>query len=156
RSAGGSRLDSFTIDEPWHIVAGTSYVRGEGLHLNPEHPPLVKLWVGASMPADVRLRPSKALAEESQEREWVGQTMLLDNDARAAQTRARMALRGIHGLLLLALGTLLWRACGLRWPAGTLAFLALAPMVAAYLPVVITNLPLALALGVAAVAAALL
>src|SRR3546814_1808692 len=30
RSSAGTRLDSFTIDEPWHIVAGTSYVRGDG------------------------------------------------------------------------------------------------------------------------------
>ena len=28
RSALGTRLDSFTVDEPWHIVAGTAYVRG--------------------------------------------------------------------------------------------------------------------------------
>src|SRR5690606_7294532 len=156
RSSAGTRLDSFTIDEPWHIVAGTSYVRGDGFHLNPEHPPLVKLWVGAAMPADFRLRPSKAAAEKSQEREWVEQTMFLDNDARAAQARARIALWGFHGVLLLALGALLWRACGLPWAAGTLAFLALEPTVAAHLPVVMTDLPLALALGVAAVAAALL
>jgi hypothetical protein len=31
RSSAGSRLDSFTVDEPWHIVAGTSYARsGDG------------------------------------------------------------------------------------------------------------------------------
>src|SRR3546814_10813027 len=70
RSSTGTRLDSFTIDEPWHIVAGTSYARGDGFHLNPEHPPLVKLWVGAAMPADFRLRPQKTLAEKTQEREW--------------------------------------------------------------------------------------
>ncbi|MBA3963661.1 MAG: hypothetical protein H0X40_17425 [Chthoniobacterales bacterium] len=27
RSHLGTRLDSFTIDEPYHLVAGTSYVR---------------------------------------------------------------------------------------------------------------------------------
>ena len=57
RSAAGTRLDSFTVDEPWHVVAGTAYVRGEGFHLNPEHPPLVKLWVGAWMPDTFRLPP---------------------------------------------------------------------------------------------------
>src|SRR3546814_8216739 len=65
RSSAGTRLDSFTIDEPWHVVAGPSYARGEGFSLHPEHPPLVKLWVGASMPADFRLRPRKALAEKA-------------------------------------------------------------------------------------------
>jgi hypothetical protein len=24
RSAAGTRLDSFTVDEPWHVVAGTA------------------------------------------------------------------------------------------------------------------------------------
>ena len=64
RSAVGTAQDGFTIDEPWHIVAGTSYARGEGYHLNPEHPPLVKRWVGAAMPADFKLRPYKALHEK--------------------------------------------------------------------------------------------
>ena len=27
RSHAGTRLDSFTIDEPWHVVAGTTYAR---------------------------------------------------------------------------------------------------------------------------------
>ena len=156
RSWAGTRLDSFTVDEPWHVVAGTSYVRGEGFHLNPEHPPLVKLWVGASMPDSFHLRPPKALAEKAQEREWVEETMFFDNDPLAAQARARVALWSFHGLLLLALGGLLWRACGLPWAAGTLAFLALEPTMAAHLPVVMTDLPLALTLGIAAVAAALL
>jgi hypothetical protein len=43
RSYLGTRLDSFTLDEPYHIVAGTSYVRLGDFRLNPEHPPLMKL-----------------------------------------------------------------------------------------------------------------
>src|SRR3546814_4049573 len=88
RSSAGTRLDSFTIDEPWHVVAGTSYARGEGFRLNPEHPPLVKLWVGASMPESFRLRPPKALAEKSQEREWVEQTMFLDKDRKSTRLQS--------------------------------------------------------------------
>src|SRR3546814_21042998 len=103
------------------------------------------------MPADFRLRPQKTLAEKTQEREWVEQTMFLDNDPLAAQARARVAPWTFHGLLLLALGGLLWRACGLPWAAGTLAFLALEPTVAAHLPVVLTDLPLAVTLGIAPV-----
>lgn len=156
RSWGGTRLDSFTVDEPWHVVAGTSYVRGDGFHLNPEHPPLVKLWVGAFMPASFQVPPVPELSEKSQEREWVERTMFFGNDARASQHRARIALWTMHGLMLLALGGLLWRACGLAWAAGTLGFLALEPTVAAHLPVVMTDLPLALTLAVAAVAAGLL
>src|SRR3546814_5368624 len=76
----------------WHIVAGTSYVRGDGFHLNPEHPPLVKLWVGAAMPGDFRLRPRKALAAKAQEREWVEQRMFFDNDPLATQDGGRAAM----------------------------------------------------------------
>lgn len=156
RSQAGTRLDSFTIDEPWHIVAGTTYARTGDYTLNPEHPPLVKLWVGATAPADFRLRPKAALREKSQEREWVEQTMFFDNDAAAAQGRARIAMWTLHGALLLALGLLLWRAFGLAWAVGSLAFLAIEPTIGAHLPVVMTDLPLALALMIAAVCAGLL
>ncbi len=153
RSALGTRLDSFSYDEPWHIVAGTSYVRGGDRNLNPEHPPLVKLWVGAAMPADFRLGAQPELREKEQERLWVERTMFAGNDPLRAQQRARLAMWALNGALLLLLGVLLWRAAGAVWAAGTLAFLALEPTVGAHLPVVMTDGPLGLAL-VAAVAAA--
>ena len=156
RSALGTRLDSFTVDEPWHIVAGTSYVRVGDRHLNPEHPPLVKLWVGASMPASFRLGTEPALHEKEQERQWVEDTMFLHNDAAFAQHRARMAMWTFGACLLFALGLLLWRAAGLAWAAGTLAFLALEPTIAAHLPVVMTDGALALTLAPAVVATGLL
>ena len=156
RSAAGTRLDSFTVDEPWHIVAGTSYVRTGDFHLNPEHPPLVKLWTGAAMPADFRLPPFTHLEEKAQERTWVEEAMFVHNDAARAQARARAAMWTFHGSLLLALGLLLWRAGGWAWGAGTLAFLALEPTVGAHLPVVMTDLPLALTFAIATVTCGLL
>lgn len=156
RSALGTRLDSFTVDEPWHIVAGTSYVRDGGRHLNPEHPPLVKLWVGAAMPAAFRLGAPPALREKEQEREWVERTMFRGNDPLAAQQRARLAMWGLNGGLLVLLGLLLWRAAGPPWAAGTLGFLAIEPTMGAHLPLVMTDGPLALALLPAVAAAGLL
>lgn len=156
RSSIGTQRDSFTVDEPWHIVAGTTYVRNGDFQLNPEHPPLVKLWVGAAMPDDFRLRPDAVLSEKAQERTWVEETMFQDNDAQRAQAYARAAMWTLHAPLLLVLGLLLWRACGLAWAAGTLAFLAIEPTVGAHLPVVMTDLPLALTLLIAAVTAGLL
>jgi 4-amino-4-deoxy-L-arabinose transferase-like glycosyltransferase len=156
RSALGTRLDSFTVDEPWHIVAGTSYVRDGGRHLNPEHPPLVKLWVGAAMPDSFKLGTEPALREKEQERQWVEDTMFFGNDPLKAQQRARLAMWGLNGSLLLLLGWLLWRAAGMAWAAGTLAFLALEPTIGAHLPVVMTDGPLALTLLPAVVAAGLL
>ena len=156
RSAAGTQLDSFTMDEPWHVVAGTAYVRGEGFHLNPEHPPLVKLWVGAWMPESFRLPPPAVLHEKEQERDWVENVMFFGNDARAAQARARLSLWTLHGSMLAVLGLLLWRAFGLAWAFGTLLFLALEPTVGAHLPVVMTDLPLALSLAIAALCVGLL
>ena len=156
RSHLGTRLDSLTVDEPWHVVAGTSYVRSGDFRLNPEHPPLAKLWVGAAMPADFRLRPTPVLTEKLQERDLVEETLFFDNDAARVQRRARIAMWSLHGLMLLGLGLLLWRAFGLAWAAGSVAFLAIEPTVAAHLPVVMTDLPLGLTLLVAAVCGGLL
>ena len=47
RSVLATRLDDFSLDEPYHIAAGVSYVQHGDFRLNPEHPPLVKLWVGS-------------------------------------------------------------------------------------------------------------
>jgi hypothetical protein len=156
RSATGTRLDSFTVDEPWHIVAGTSYARTGDFSLNPEHPPLVKVWVGATMPEAFKLRAPTLLSEKAQERDWVEETMFVDNDPQRAQADARAAMWGLHGVLLLALALLLWRAGNWMWAAGSLAILAIEPTVGAHLPVVMTDLPLALTLGIAAIAAGLL
>jgi len=156
RSALGTRLDSFTADEPWHIVAGTAYVRTGDFHLNPEHPPLVKLWVGSAMPEAFRLRPTKVLSEKTQERTWVEETLFRENDPERAQADSRRAMWALNGLLLLSLALLLWRACGWIWATGTLAFLGLEPTVGAHLPVVMTDLPLALSLMIAVVAGGML
>ncbi len=156
RSAVGTAQDGFTIDEAWHIVAGTSYARGEGYHLNPEHPPLVKRWVGAAMPGDFKLRPYKALHEKQEERRWVQETMYQDNVPERAQAVSRPAMWTLNALLLAILGLLLWRAFSLPWAIGTLAFLVLEPTVAGHMPVVMTDLPLALTLAIAALSAGIL
>ena len=156
RSHWGTRLDGFTVDEPWHVVAGVSYLRTGDYRLNPEHPPLVKLVAGAAQSPDFVLPPFAPLAEKSQERDWVERAMFFDNDAAAAQRATRYGMWTFHALLLSALGLLVWRAMGLAWALGTLAFLALEPTVAAHLPVAMTDLPLALTLAVAAVAAGLM
>ena len=155
RSSLGTRLDSFTLDEPYHIVAGTSYVRTGDFGLNPEHPPLMKLWLGASMPQSFKLRPFRALNEKIEERDFTEETVFYDNDAAAAQARTRASMWAFHGLLLLVLGLLIWRAAGLAWAAGALGWIALDPTLMAHAPVAMTDLPLTLALGIAGAATAL-
>jgi hypothetical protein len=65
RSAIATRLDSLDIDEAYHITAGVTYFRLGDYRLNPEHPPLIKLWVGAFLThgvfktfASLRMTPS--------------------------------------------------------------------------------------------------
>lgn len=156
RSHAGTRLDGYTVDEPWHIVAGVSYVRTGDFRLNPEHPPLSKLAVAMAIPGDFKLRPLAPLVEKSQERELVEETMYFDNDSPGTQAAARVGMWTFHALLLGLLGVLLWHAFGLAWSAGTLAFLAIEPTFGAHLPVVMTDLPLALCFGLSAVCAGLL
>ena len=155
RSHLGTRLDSFTIDEPYHIVAGASYVRTGDFRLNPEHPPLMKLWLGASMPESFKLRPFRPLNEKVEERDYTEESVFYDNDAAAVQRRARLSLWIYHGLLLLSFGLLMWRVVGLAWAAGALAYVAIEPTVGAHLPLAMTDLSLALTLGITVVAAAL-
>ena len=152
RLAVGTRLDSFTIDEPWHAVAGVAYVEHGDFALNPEHPPLAKLWTGAWLAPLLDVGPTPVLREKSDERDYVEATMYERNDALAAQTRARAAMWSFNALLLAAIALLAWRAFGAAWAVGTTAFLAIEPSVAAYLPVVMTDLPVALALLLAALA----
>ena len=155
RSHLGTRLDSFTVDEPYHIVAGASYVRTGDFRLNPEHPPLMKLWLGASMPESFNLRPFRPLNEKVEERDFTEESVFYDNDAAAVQRRARLSLWLYHALLLFSFGLLMWRAVGLAWAAGALAYLAIEPTVSAHLPLAMTDLSLALTLGITIVAAAL-
>ena len=156
RSAVGTRLDGFTIDEPWHVVAGIAYARHGDFSLNPEHPPLAKRWAAAFMDEGFVLPPAPPLSEKADERAYVEQVVYADNDDRAVQNRLRLAMWAFHALALAALGLLLWRALGAPWALGTLAFLALEPTVAANLPLLMTDLPVALTLTCSAVALGLL
>ncbi len=156
RSSWGTQLDSVNVDEPWHFVAGVEYARTGDFRLNPEHPPLTKLVTGAFAPADFTLRSYTPLASKEDERNLVEQTFFRDNDFRAAHEAARRAMFWLNGTLLFAFGLLLWRAAGLAFAMGVLGFLAIDPTVAAHMPVVLTDLPVALSLGITAAALALL
>src|SRR5689334_9827914 len=66
RSARTTRLDSFTLDEYYHIAAGISYVRSGDYRVNPEHPPLVKLWIGRFFPvASFHLPPLPSFTDKT-------------------------------------------------------------------------------------------
>lgn len=155
RSAISTRLDGFTIDEAYHIAAGVSYVKYHDFRINPEHPPLVKLWVGIVMYATgFRLDSLRQFNDKPGERAFANLAVFRQNDPDFVQRRARVAMYGLNGLLLLALAFALERVFDAGVSLGTLLFLAIDPTVAAHLPVVMTDLPVALLSTTAVVLAA--
>ena len=155
RSAIATRLDSFDIDEAYHITAGVTYVRLGDYRLNPEHPPLIKLWVGAFLTPSVFKTPQlRPLAEKWDERHFTEAVVFTENDPDAAQRRVRLAMFILNGILLLGFALAVWRAFGSEigpmMAVGALAFLIIDPTIAAHLPVVLTDLPVAL-LGATAI-----
>src|SRR5580658_3491268 len=101
RSAVATRLDSFTIDEAYHIAAGVSYVRNHDFRINPEHPPLVKLWVGSVIATTgFRLDPLRQFNDKEGERTFTERAVFRQNDPDSVQRRARAAMFVLNGLLL--------------------------------------------------------
>lgn len=81
RSAVATRLDGFTLDEAYHIAAGVSYARTMDFRINPEHPPLVKLWVGTFVSrTGFQLSSLRRFADKSDERAFAEQDVYLHND----------------------------------------------------------------------------
>jgi dolichyl-phosphate-mannose--protein O-mannosyl transferase len=154
RSAIATRLDSFTFDEAYHICAGVSYLRYGDFRLNPEHPPLVKLWVGTVVSATgFHLGPLRRFSDKFDERHFTEQTVYWQNDPDSVQRRARAAMWTLNGLLLAFFAFAVRRSFGPGIALGTLLFLAIDPTVAAHLPVVMTDLPVSLLCATAVVLA---
>ena len=93
RSAISTHLDGFTIDEAYHIAAGVSYVKYHDFRINPEHPPLVKLWVGTVMYATgFRLDSLRQFNDKPGERAFANLAVFRQNDPDSVQRRARVAM----------------------------------------------------------------
>ncbi len=89
RSAIATRLDGFTIDEAYHIAAGVTYVKSGDFRINPEHPPLVKLWVGSVVAATgLHLDPLRKFTDKPDERAFTERIVFLKNDPDSVQRRA--------------------------------------------------------------------
>ena len=154
RSALATRLDSFTQDEGYHILAGVSYVKRGDFRINPEHPPLVKLWVGSVISATgFHLSPFREMNDKSDERDFAEEDVYEHNDPDSVQRRARIAMWALNSLLLVALTIALRRAFCAGIALAVLAVLVIDPTVAAHLPLVLTDLPIALLATTAAVLA---
>lgn len=154
RSAITTGLDSFTYDEAYHIGAGAAYVKTGDFRLNPEHPPLVKLWTGAYVSLfGYNLSPYRPFSDKVDERAFVENDVYNNNDHDVIQARVRTAMFALNGLMLFGFALAVWRVFGEVMAIASTAFLAIDPTVAAHLPVVMTDLPVALLSGTAVVLA---
>lgn len=145
RSSWATRLDGFTIDEPWHVTAGVAYLRTGEYYLNPEHPPLVKLVAALAAPRTIfRFTEPTRLQDKDNERKFVVATMYEQNDADSIQVRVRRVMYLFNGVLILFFAWAAFRVAGGFVAIGALAFVLVDPTVAAHWPVVMTDLPVAL------------
>jgi tetratricopeptide (TPR) repeat protein len=138
-------LDSFTIDEPYHITAGATYLRWGDYRINPEHPPLVKLLAALAEAASVlHLAAFTPLNDKYQERVYTQTAVYTASDYHAVQRRSRFALIAFNTLLLGVLTLLLRRVFSPAIALISMLLLALDPTVSAHMPVVMTDLPVSL------------
>ena len=145
RSAIATRLDGYTFDEAYHITAGVSYVKRADFRMNPEHPPLVKLWVGTAIAlTGYHLCELRSFADKMDERNFAEEDGYYHNDFHFVQRRSRVAMFVFNALLLLVLTLAARNVFGPAISLGILSFLVIDPTVAANLPVVMTDLPVAL------------
>ncbi len=149
RSAIATRLDSFDLDEAYHITAGVTYARLGDYRLNPEHPPLVKLWVGMFLRPNIFKTPQfRPLADKWEERHFTEDVVFTQNDPDVTQRRVRPAMFVLNGVLVFGFALAIWRAFGSQigplMATAAVSFLMIDPTVAAHLPVVLTDLPVAL------------
>ena len=144
RSNIATSLDSFTFDEAYHIGAGAAYVQTGDFRLNPEHPPLTKLWTGIFVSGIYQMSPYRVVQDKGDERKFVEEDVYLNNDMDAIQARSRTAMFALNGLLLFLFALAARRVFGDVIALAATAFLAIDPTVAAHLPVVMTDLPVAL------------
>lgn len=155
RSSITTSLDSFTFDEAYHIGAGAAYIQTGDFRLNPEQPPLTKLWTGAyATLLGYNLSPYRTFADKSDERDFVENDAYFKNDSFVLQSRARAAMFALNGLLLFCFALAVRRVFGDIVAIAATLFLTIDPTVAAHMPVVMTDLPVGLASGTAILLAA--
>lgn len=137
--------DGFTIDEAWHAAAGASYARSGDFRLNPEHPPLVKRWVGLALPPERFAMPEfRPMQDKEAERAFINEAVYVMNDPDVVQTRVRVAMIALNMLLLTGVALSVRRVFGAGIGLSTLGLLVLDPSIVAHLPVALTDLALAL------------
>lgn len=107
------------------------------------------MWVGAAQGHAFQMPPLRRLADKIDERDFTENMVFLDNDPARVQARARAAMWVLNTLLLLFLALAVARTLSPIAAVCVTAFLAIDPTIAAHLPVVMTDLSVAVLSGAA-------
>jgi predicted membrane-bound mannosyltransferase len=95
------------------------------------------------------MSPYRALQDKNDERTFVEEDVYNHSDLDLIQSRSRTAMFALNGLLLFLFALAARRVFGDVIALAATAFLVIDPTIAAHLPVVMTDLPVALASGIA-------
>ena len=128
-----ARVQATTYDEPYYAPAGWAQLAGGASRLNPEHPPAVKLWLGASW-LGAGLPPPREVPGFVDADQWTfGPRLLYRDPARAPALLWRARASVVLLSVLLAVGVHLAARRAFGGPASllALALYALDPLVLA-------------------------
>jgi hypothetical protein len=99
--------------------------------LNPEQPPLTKLWTGAYATLHgYTISPYRHFADKSDERDFVEEDAYVNNDPFALQSRARTSMFGLNALLIFCFALAARKVFGDMVAIAVTLFLAIDPTVA--------------------------
>lgn len=145
-------FDAATFDEPAHLAAGVSYLQTGDFRLNPEHPPLAKMWAALPVVAGgvERTDPGSVRWRRARQRE-IGFELVNgpfdDRERRAPSVHLVPARLAMVALGVLLCGVIYFWACEAWGRMGGLLALALAavsPTLLAHTRLVTTDVPAAL------------
>jgi hypothetical protein len=127
------RLDSATMDEPFHALAGCEYALSGTYWANLEHPPLMKLLAGASAGL-AGARPPRLPRPFSFRTAEAPQPFLYGNDVPPENllAGARRPFPLLHVALILVAAYAAWRAAGPLAGLGAALLLAFEPTLVAH------------------------
>jgi hypothetical protein len=124
---------SAAYDEPYYAPAGWALLAGGGPRMNPEHPPAVKLWLGAAL-LGAGLPEPRAVPGFAPADQWTfGPNLLYRSGVPAGRLLLRARAAVVVLSVLLAVGVLLVARRAFGGPAGlfALGLYALDPLVVA-------------------------
>ncbi len=129
-----ARVQATTYDEPYYAPAGWARLVGGPSRLNPEHPPVVKLWLGASWLGAGLPSPSEIPGHATADQWTFGPRLLYRDPGRAPALlwRARASVVLLSALLALGVYLAARRAFGGAAGLLALALYTLDPLVTAH------------------------